>query len=319
MPTTEIHGRHPSDELPQALAETGLRGFAQVVLQTNLLTGALILAGLFAYSWQAGVFGLFGTVVATVTAYLLGADRTAIHQGLHGFNGCLTGVAVLVFLGMHLSTWLLALFGAAAATLVSAALATVFSTWGLTGLTAPFCVVSGVMVVGAPSFARLWHTGSPAALPTVTTGDRALSWNDLWHAFFNNVAEIFLLNTWYSGLLILAGLFLAGVRVGLFAVAGSVLGIVVAWAFGAPAAVIANGIYGYNAVLVAIALGVTFLARGTWETGYALFGAVLSCALTASLTSFFKPFGGHTFTWPFILTTWLLLLAVPGLTRLRRA
>ncbi|MFF1924166.1 urea transporter, partial [Streptomyces sp. NPDC058221] len=34
---------------------------------------------------------------------------------------------------------------------------------------------------------------------------------------------------------------------------------------------------------------------------------------------FFKPFGGHTFTWPFILTTWALMAAVPLLPRLRRS
>jgi urea transporter len=34
---------------------------------------------------------------------------------------------------------------------------------------------------------------------------------------------------------------------------------------------------------------------------------------------FFEVFGSHTFTWPFNITTWALLAAVPLLPRLIRA
>jgi urea transporter len=41
---------------------------------------------------------LLGLLVATLTAYLLGADRTLIGNGLFGFNGVLTGITLSVVL-----------------------------------------------------------------------------------------------------------------------------------------------------------------------------------------------------------------------------
>ncbi|WP_406457707.1 urea transporter [Streptomyces sp. NBC_00876] len=303
---------------PSAYLLASLRGVGQVDLQPGLLTGAAILAGLWAAGWETGLFATLGTLIATATAYALAVDRAGIALGLQGYAGCLTGIALVSSLGNHVATYILTVVGAMMCTLLMAALGTFLTPYGLTPLTAPFCLVSGVMVVGAPSFERVWH-GAPVSGASTTTGDTAMSWDILWHAFFNNVSQVFLVESWYVGLIMLVGLALAGLRVVLYAAAGSVMGIVAAWALGAPTALISNGIYGYNAVLVALAVGAVFMANTVWTGAYALFGAAASTGLTASLTSFFKPFGGHTFTWPFILTTWVLLAAVPLLPRLRRS
>lgn len=303
---------------PSAYLLASVRGVGQVDLQPALWTGVLILAGLWAAGWRIGLFATLGTLISTATAWALGADRTGIAQGLQGYCGCLTGIALVTSLGHHPATYVLAVVGAIMCTLLMAALTTFLAPYGLTALTAPFCLVSGVMVLGAPSFARIWH-GAPDAVSSTTSGDTGISWNDLWHAFFTNVSQIFLVDEWYVGLIMLVGLAFAGVRVLLYAAAGSVVGIVAAWALGAPTASIANGIYGYNAVLVAIAVGAVFLTATVWNGVYALFGAAATTGLTASLTSLFKPFGGHTFTWPFILTTWVLMAAVPLLPRFRRS
>ncbi|MEV6164772.1 urea transporter [Streptomyces sp. NPDC052052] len=303
---------------PAAGLLASVRGFGQVDLQPGIWTGLFILASLWVAGWRIGLFATIGAVVSTVTAYALDVDRSGIAQGLQGYCGCLTGIALVTSLGHHPATYVLAVLGAIICTLLMAALTTLLAPYGLTALTAPFCLVSGVMVVGAPHFGRVWH-GSPRAVSSTTTGDTGITWGDLWHAFFTNVSQIFLVGQWYVGLIMLVGLALAGVRVVLFAAAGSIVGIVAAWALGAPTALIAGGIYGYNAVLVAIAVGAVFLSGTVWNGVYALFGAAATTGLTASLTSFFKPFGGHTFTWPFILTTWVLMAAVPLLPRLRRS
>lgn len=303
---------------PFAYVLASVRGVGQVDFQAALLTGAVILAGLWVAGWETGLFATLGTLIATATAYLLAVDRGNIALGLQGYAGCLTGIALVTFLGNHLSTYVLTVIGAVMCTILMAALGTFLKPYGLTPMTAPFCLVSGVMVLGAPSFERVWH-GSPASASSTTSGDTALSWDALWHAFFNNVSQIFLVESWYVGLIMLVGLAFAGLRVVLYAAAGSVVGIVAALLLGAPTALIANGIYGFNAVLVAIAIGAVFMANTVWTGAYALFGAAASTGLTASLTSLFKPFGGHTFTWPFILTTWVLMAAVPLLPRLRRS
>ncbi|MFG2610168.1 urea transporter [Streptomyces anulatus] len=313
-----VEDRRPQDREPLAYLVASLRGVGQVDLQPRPITGALLLAGLWAAGWHIGLFATLGTLISTAAAYALAADRNSIALGLQGYSGCLTGVALVTSLGHHPATYVLLLVACVLCTLLTAALTTLLKPYGLTPLTAPFCLVSGVMVLGAPSFARIWH-GAPAPVADPTSGDTAISWSDLGHAFLTNVSQIFLVDEWYVGLIMLAGLACAGVRVVLFAAAGSAMGILTAWALGAPTAQIAQGIYGYNAVLVGIAVGAVFLANTTWNAAYALFGAAVSTGLTAAITSLFKPFGGHTFTWPFILTTWVLMAAVPQLPRLRRS
>lgn len=319
MPVTEpdVVGQLQKKE-PSGFLLASVRGVGQVDLQPAIWTGLLILAALWSAGWRIGLFATLGTLVSTATAYALDVDRSNIALGLQGYCGCLTGIALVVSLGHHPATYVLAVLGAILATLLTASLNHLLTPYGLTALTAPFCLVSGAMVLGAPSFARIWH-GAPNQNSTPTSGDTGISWHDLWHAFFTNVSQIFLVDKWYVGLIMLVGLAFAGVRVVLFAAAGSVMGIVAAWALGAPTAEIAEGIYGYNAVLVAIAVGAVFLSGTVWNGVYALFGAAASTGLTASVTSLFKPFGGHTFTWPFILTTWALMAAVPLLPRLRRS
>lgn len=321
MPSAEAQERHkPKAPQPQpqplSYLLASVRGVGQVDLQPGAWTGAVILLALWAAGWEAGLFATLGTLFATATAYALGVDRSGIAQGLQGYCGALTGIALVTSLGHHPATYVLTVVGAIMCVLLMAALTTFLAPCGLTPLTAPFCLVSGVMVLGAPSFGRIWH-GAPAQVSSTTAGDTGLSWDDLWHAFFTNVAQVFLIDEWYVGLIMLVGLAIAGVRVVLFAAAGSVVGIFTGWALGAPADLIANGIYGYNAVLVAIAVGAVFLTGTVWNGAYALFGAAATTGLTASLTSLFKPFGGHTFTWPFILTTWVLMAAVPLLPRFR--
>ena len=294
------------------LAET-VRGVGQVDLQAKLITGAVITIALFSAGWKPGVFGLLGAAVSTATAIVLGVDRSRIINGLEGYCGALIGIAAVTFLGLHLSSWLVAISGAMACTIITAAMGTMLGSWKLSPLTGPFCVVGTAIAIGGPGFERIWHGGASAALPSATTGSTALSLGNFIESLFTNVAEIFLLDKWWAGLIMLVGLGLASRKVMVAAFAGSLIGTLTAWAVGAPADLVTEGIYGYNAVLVMIALGATFLAPTTINMAYAVIAAVFSTLMTATLAEFFAPFGGHTLTWPFNLTTWAFLAAVPVL------
>ncbi|TJZ51231.1 urea transporter [Streptomyces piniterrae] len=295
------------------------RGFAQLSLQANVWAGGLILLALFVDSWQTGVFALLGTVVSTTTAYALGVDKSSIDIGLQGFSGCLIGIALLIFLGHHPSTYLLAVGGAVLCVLLFAALSALLAPWSIPVLTAPFCIVCGVVVIAAPAFTRVWHGGSPAALPVRATADVHYSWTDLWQGFFTNISQVGLSAHWHVGVIMLMALFVAGLRPGLAATLGSAVAVLVAWALGAPPGAVAAGVYGYNGVLVAIALGTIFLTGTVSSTLYTLAGVATSTVLTAALNAYFTPFGGRTLTWPFIVTTWLFLASVPSFSRIRRA
>ncbi|MBO0510835.1 urea transporter [Streptomyces beijiangensis] len=286
----------------------------------SALCGLFFVAALFASGWQYGLYGLLGASVATATAYVLGVDRTIVEAGLRGFNGCLVATGYAVFLGPdHASTVILAIGGSVTVVMVTSALANILGTWNIPTFTMPFCIMASVMTVAAPSFQRVWHGGTDlAALPTAATGATRLSWDDLWHAFFGNIGQIFFMPQWYVGLLFLVGILVASRTAAAMACVGSVIGIFVAWALGSPASGVAQGLMGYNAVLVAMALCGVFIKLGSWSFAYAVIGAAAATGLTAAMGTFFAPFGGHTFTWPFVLTALVFVAAVPSFTRLSR-
>lgn len=305
-------GRGPWYEQQPALfvVET-LRGVGQVDLQAKLITGVFITAALFSAGWKPGVFGLLGCAVSTWTAILLGVDKRQIVYGLEGYCGALIGIAAVSFLGLHASTWIVTVSGGIACAILTATLGAMLGTWSLPALTGPFCIVGSAIAIGAPGFERVWHGGPGAALPDATTGALTMTFGNLVKSFFNNVCEIFLLDKWWAGLIMLVGLGFASRKVLIMACAGSLIGTLTAWAIGAPAELITEGIYGYNAVLVMIALGATFLAPTPINYLYASVCAIFSVALTATLTNFFAPVGGHALTWPFNLATWAFLAAIP--------
>ena len=74
------------------------------------------------------------------------------------------------------------------------------------------------------------------------------------------------------------------------------------------AAGLAAGLYGYNAYLVGLALG-TFLAVSPLFWIYVVLGGAVSVVATLGMANVFKTWGVAALTAPFVLTTWLLLLA----------
>ena len=71
------------------------------------------------------------------------------------------------------------------------------------------------------------------------------------------------------------------------------------------------GLYGYNGVLVGLALA-TFIAPGPMLWAYLVFGAAVSVIVMLGTANLVKPWGMSALTFPFVLTTWLLLLATYG-------
>nr|WP_202121868.1 urea transporter [Streptomyces sp. BA2] len=295
-----------------------MRGQAQVTFLPSAAAGAVFCAALFAAGWEYGLYGLVGTAVGTATARLLGAARDRVTTGLEGFNACLTALCFAVFLGAgHLSTAVLALAGCVVVTVVTAAATNLLAVWGLPSLTLPYCLLASVTTMAALGFERVWHHRvDPAALTQAASGPTALQPTDLARAFFAGFAQIFFMPQWYVGALVLLGLFVASRRAGAVACLGSLTGIGTAVALGAPAARIADGTMGYNAVLVALALCGVFLPVRGVTLAYALVGAATATIAGSAMTALLAPSGGHAFTWPFVLTTLAFLAAAKSFSRL---
>jgi urea transporter len=299
-----------------AFLTTCLRGAGQVMFQNNPVTGALILAavlwGAFASGRPAvGAGAVVGLVVGTGAAYLLGVDVRTLRQGMYGFSPLLTGAALPTFLGNRPSTWILLVLGAAVTTVVTLAIGNVFTTWNVPALTFPFVLTTWILTLAAYQFAVIAGSLPAPALPAALGPDAARFGADagaLVTAVLKGVSQVFLIGNWVSGLLILVALAVNSRWAAGIAAAAAVVGTLVAIGFGADATAIGEGLWGYSAVLTAVALGCVFFRPSVRVLLYALLGTVFTVLVQAALDTVVAPYGVPTFTAAFVFATWLFLL-----------
>ena len=291
-----------------------LRGIGQVMLQNSAVSGALFLVAIAINSLTLALAALLGTLISTATAKWLKANSAAINQGLFGFNGTLVGIAVLVFFEPSLFAWLWLVIAAALSTFVTASLTQALSPARLSTFTAPFVIVSWMCFLAAAYLGRLEPSGAmPAAsLPIATAVEGRVSLMVIFNGFFNGVGQVFFQENRLTGLLFLAGLAIHSWRPAAVAAIGSISGLVIAWFAGANALAIEAGIYGFNGVLVAIAL--TCLPNLKIDTALVALALLLTPLVSAALSAFLQPTGLPALTMPFVLVTWLAILAQRHLT-----
>ena len=285
-------------------------GLSQIFFQRNVWTGLLILAAFVVADWRMALLVLVGAVASTCGGALLRAGADDIALGMHGFCGALVGAASFAALGSQGWAWLVAAVGGVLCAPVTAAFVWLFSTrplarFALPATTAPFCTVAGI----AYALTSAVHVDTtPLHVTDGTAGSLARS-------LLTNVSEVVLVSSVWGGALILLGLFVASWRVGLAAVLGSAVGSLCALALGETSASIAEGLDGYSGVLTAIALAVVFLRSSTASWVYAAVGAAVTAVVTVLINDLT---GGPAYTWPYILTTWVLLVVATAVPALRR-
>ncbi len=131
-----------------------------------------------------------------------------------------------------------------------------------------------------------------------------------------------------TGILFLIGLAVNSRRAAAFAVIGSIAGGLTGLALGinfypdslnSPANALTYGIFGFNAVLTAIALGDTFLVPSRSSTLIAIIASFITGFVTASLIWLTQIFGIPVQTSAFVLTTWIFLFAVFKFAKIKLA
>lgn len=302
-------------------ADSILRGLGQVMLQSNSYAGLLFLAGIAANSLLFAVAALVGVVTATLTAMALGADRALVRSGMFGFNGALVGIALLYFLAPTPLTWILVILASGCSTLLMAALLTAFDVWKLPALTAPFVFASLVFFLAAARFGRLESTGQlpTTGLPIKAAVEGVVTAGTIGEGLLTGVGQVFFQSSVLSGALFVAGLLVSSRRACVAALMGSLFGLLVAWGMGAAEPAIRAGAFGFNSVLTTIALASVFLAPGTVSSAYALLGAIVTPFVAAACAAALEPLGMPAMTLPFVLTTWVFLLASRGFSRVVEA
>lgn len=293
-----------------------LRGIGQVMFQDNPLSGLLFFIAIGWGSWAGGapqvaIGGLVALVAGTLTAQWLRVDTAGLDAGLYGFNAYLTGLALATFMVPTPQLWFYVVFGGAVSTVVMLALVNVFRTWSVSVLTAPFVLLSWLLLLGTNAFSGLDGGALPPAgviVPIDPAAANPMQLGDFLQGLFTSISQVFLTGHGPAALLLLAGLAVSSLPAALFALLGAVAGLITAHALGAESQLITAGLLGFNPVLTAIALGAVFHRPGFRVVLYTLLATVLSVIVQGAMIAAMTPFGIPTLTAAFVLVTWLFLL-----------
>jgi urea transporter len=133
---------------------------------------------------------------------------------------------------------------------------------------------------------------------------------NLFNGIFRGIGQVFFLENTISGILIFIAVFWAGRKLGLYAVLGNVVAVMMAYFLGGERSLIVLGLYGYNAILAIIAISVVFNSKqNRFAPLSGIIAACLTVPITAALSTFLLPYGLPALTMPFVLCTWLFLSA----------
>ncbi|WP_231292161.1 urea transporter [Edwardsiella ictaluri] len=275
---------------------------------TNLCTGSFdaYLNNTPVIAWGC----LLVTAVATLTGYLIIRDRTSLRSGLCGYNGCLVGAALPVFLVPTPTLWCVLILSSALSVIVATSISECLKGLKIAALTGPFVVTTWVVLLASYNFPQLVHMGLPATfLPQQHTHLLTHSYyHTEWLGAFNGVSEVFLFSNIVSGMLMCIGLACGSLWNVFYAVFSAVLSMLIALWLGGTLQGVDAGMFSFSAVLTGIALGATFSKPGMMSFCYTVIGVFFVVLMQGALNTALAPLGIPSLTMPFVLATWVLLL-----------
>lgn len=279
------------------------RGFGQVMLQGNAITGLLFLLGI----GLSSPIMLLGAILATMSGLFIAQhcsyDVNAIEQGLYGFNAALVGIAVFYFLPFSLISLLFVVFGGFCSTLLTHLFMT--RQKNIPAFTTPFVVTTWLILLCAD------YLGLSKIMVASTAVPDSLSVVDYFLTSFRGIAQVMLQGSWLCGVIFLCALAFNSVKAAVWALTGSTVGMLIAIAFNCSYVLIVQGVYSFNGCLVAIALCAS-CGKNYWLI---LFGILVSVFLTMAFEQASLP----ALTAPFILATWLMISVNKMLSRFTKA
>lgn len=264
-----------------------LRGVSQIMLQNNMATGLLFLIGIFINSWLMGVGAIIGVLAGTLTAQLLKYDQEDISNGIYGFNGTLVGIAIFFFFTPSALTVIAIVIGSAFSTLIAYWMKKI----KIPPYTAPFVLAAWILII------ILGVIGAQAQSHPVLAAS-SIDWLTALGKGFGQV--MFQNNILTGGIFLLAIALSSGVAA-LYALFGSLIGVLLPYLISLPLNLTNIGIFGFNAVLCGIAFS---QVKKLSSFIYALLAIIVSIFLTYLFIKFNIP----SLTAPFVLATWLVLV-----------
>ncbi len=227
---------------------------------------------------EIGACGLLAVGLGNCVAWAVGFDRDAIRVGVHGYNPLLVGLFAGAMVDPFSTALLLAAVFALPTVLLHAALASALvSAWRLPPLSLPFLAVAWALTALLPTL----RGGGPTIIPPP-------SWLD-WHApglpgeLLSALGAVFAVPRPAAGAFIGLALLVAS-RI---SAVHALTGLAAAWLVATHLLALPPGWLagwgGFNAVLVAVALGGTFFVPSPASLGLAALGATTCAVLDAAV------------------------------------
>lgn len=280
-----------SNSIYQTAISPCLKGLGQIMLQENVWTGLLFLAGIFCGSVTMGMAVMLAVLTGTLTAKVLKYSKEETNAGLYGFSAALVGVAMACMFQVTIIVWL-AIF---AGSVLAAVVQHFFIKREIPAFTFPFILVTWLLLFLFAYFPGL-ATQPVAAAP--------LALNNNFTALLRGFGQVIFQDNGWSGLLFFAGVLICRPVAAIYGVAAAGLSALLAYGLGAPLNDIYLGLLGYNAVLCAI----TFAGKKLENAMLALIAMILSVLIVMQMRKMSLP----ALTFPFVLASWLTI----GLKRL---
>jgi urea transporter len=290
------------------MGESLLRVYAHILFSRSPAVGLLVMLAT-ATVPRAFVFGVIAACAANGTALLLDLEKDAVRDGSYAYNALLVGLGVAQSFTADGPAVAVALLGAAACVVVTAALRSLTGSGpgsggaaGLPVLSLPFIVVFH-LTLSTSAFSGL-TLAAPAQTPSAFEGLPAPI-----ALFARCLGGLFFLPRADAGALVLAALLVHSRIAALLAALAfaAALGLASRWLSLPDGAL---DVLGYNAVLTAVGLGGVWFVPSASSFALGLSGAALAALVTAGAMAPLARLGAAPLILPFNVTVAAVLLAM---------
>ncbi len=289
----------------KALLDTLLLGYSRIFFAENRLLGAFVLAATLTAPLQ-GLFGLLGGALSSLSAFLLGMDRTSVGKGIYGFNGILAGLGIGYYFTPGPAAVLLLMAAALLLTLSTVLLNNLLYHYcGLPAMSMPFNLTVWLLTAGAAGFSGL-STPAPPTMAFDPPTHLLPYWLDI---FCTSLGAVLFRSDQVAGLVLAVGLLLWSRLALILLAAGLVVSVVLQKFLGMAPAFLGGHTLTFNAMLSALALGGIYTIPGPGSLLMAIAGAGCAVFVLAGTRGLLPP-DLSPLALPFNLSVWLVLYSL---------
>lgn len=262
------------------------KGFGQIMLQGNAITGILFIAAIFYDSALMGVAGLVSNLVGIGTAKLMKFEDEDIENGLYGFNASLIGVALIFYFESNIWVWL----GIIIASIIATIAMGYAVKYKLPAYTFPFVGMTWItlFVLSIPELAI--HSVPEHFVDIEELDDFLIE----GHAF----GQVIFQGSFIAGVIFFLGVFISRPINALYAFVAVMISVFISHYVDISDDLVKEGVLSFNAVLCGIAMGGDKVRDGIY--------VLISVTIATYIDALMIEYGWTALTFPFVFAMWVM-------------